>query len=60
MPVFEVICSECGRTKYPTMKERPDTYVCALCGMVTPGEREARRAASAKAVETKRSREAAS
>ncbi len=28
---YEVVCEKCGRKKWPTLPEKPTTYVCVLC-----------------------------
>ena len=42
MRVYEVTCSECGDLKWPTLEARPETYICSLCAMLTPKQRETR------------------
>jgi hypothetical protein len=40
---YEVTCSSCHRTKYPSLIETPTSYVCVLC---RSGVSEARRHAA--------------
>lgn len=51
MPTFQVTCSNCNEEKWPTLPERPTTYVCVLCMSVPREVREARKAAAAKGQE---------
>ena len=31
MPTFETTCRVCGKRKWPTLRERPTSYVCVMC-----------------------------
>jgi dephospho-CoA kinase len=53
MPVFAVVCARCQKDKYPTLAERPESYVCVLCVMVPEETRITRKASRAKMLATK-------
>jgi hypothetical protein len=51
MPTYQVTCSACGEKRWPTLPDRPDRYVCALCTSKpvhpqSPERREARQRAA--------------
>jgi len=41
---YEIECSECHRAKWPSLPDRPSTYVCSLCRMAGSGARNRREA----------------
>lgn len=51
---WEIRCTVCGQMKYPTTVNRPERYVCALCGMVPPKKRATRVEAARKRGEIRR------
>jgi len=50
MQVFETECKECGKVKYPYLRQEPapGTYVCVLCRMVSDSKRATRKVGAAK------------
>jgi hypothetical protein len=50
---WEVVCATCGQLKWPTLSERPTSYVCSLCRMADPAKRATRREAGRKGAAAK-------
>jgi DNA-directed RNA polymerase subunit RPC12/RpoP len=53
---WEVVCDSCGEKRWPLAILKPESYVCALCGVTSPEKRAAARAAGRKSAESRRKR----
>ena len=51
---YEVECRACHEVKYPTLAERPKTYLCVLCRALDPQKLAQRRQAARQGVVTRR------
>lgn len=60
LTTYAVECAECGDTKWPTLAERPERYVCVLCRAVSPEQRVKMRETGKRSASTRKSRQALS
>ena len=51
---YQVTCTTCGKDKWPSLPERPETYECVLCRSLSPKARLAQAEAGRKLAEWNR------